>query len=114
MNRIARLTRVVSMGALLGGLGACSTDQRTTSPEPVLLGSTAQALLGNDIFGSDTLFAAMTDAFAEAPTSTPLVYLGTGSGNGERCIRGQAPPDVCLASPPVQAIARSARSSERW
>jgi len=109
MNRIARLTRIVSAGALVSGLGACSSDQRVSSTEPVLLGSAEQALLGNDIFGSDTLFAAMTDAFAEAPTSTPLVYLGTGSGNGERCIRGQAPPDVCLATPPVQAIAPMSR-----
>jgi phosphate transport system substrate-binding protein len=51
----------------------------------------------------------MTDAFEAAPTSTPLVYLGTGSSNGERCIRGQAPPDVCAATPPVQAIAPMSR-----
>jgi phosphate transport system substrate-binding protein len=110
MNRIAKLTRIVSLGALVCGLAACNTEQHPSSAEPVLLGSATQALLGNDIFGSDTLFAAMTEAFAAAPTSTPLVYLGTGSGNGERCIRGQAPPDVCLATPPVQAIAPMSRA----
>jgi phosphate transport system substrate-binding protein len=108
MNRISKITCIVSVGAL-SGVGACSTDQQTPNAEPVLLGRAAQALLANDVFGSDTLFAAMTEAFAAAPTSTPLVYLGTGSGNGERCIRGQAPPDVCLATPPVQAIAPMSR-----
>jgi phosphate transport system substrate-binding protein len=109
MNRIARLTRIVSLGTLSAGLGACNAEPRVGAAEPLLLGNAAQALLANDVFGSDTLFAAMTEAFAEAPTSTPLVYLGTGSGNGERCIRGQAPPDVCAATPPVQAIAPMSR-----
>ena len=36
----------------------------------------------------------MTAAFAAAPLWAPLVYLGTGSGNGERCTRGQAGTDA--------------------
>jgi phosphate transport system substrate-binding protein len=103
----------LSTTTLLLGLGACNDSGIGNADDlsPGLeLGRASQALLGNDIFGSDTLFDAMTSAFAAAPTTTPLVYLGTGSGNGERCIRGQAPPDVCLASPPVQAIAPMSRA----
>jgi phosphate transport system substrate-binding protein len=92
-------------------LAACNTSTvAEDTGGPLQLGRASQALLGNDIFGSDTLFDAMTEAFAAAPTTTPLVYLGTGSSNGERCIRGQAPPDVCLATPPVQAIAPMSRA----
>ena len=101
----------ISVGALLSLLCACSTtDVKVVESQPLELGTAAQKLLSNDIFGSDTLFDAMTAAFAAAPTTTPLVYLGTGSGNGERCIRGSAPPDVCAATPPVQAIAPMSRA----
>jgi phosphate transport system substrate-binding protein len=101
--------RTLASATLVLGLSACNAD--TAARESVLdLGTTSQALLGNDIFGSDTLFDAMTAAFAAAPSSTPLVYLGTGSSNGERCMRGQAPPDVCAATPPVQAIAPMSRA----
>lgn len=95
-----------SLCALLFGLGACNTNAGADALE---LGTASQALLVNDVFGSDTLFSAMTAAFAAAPLSSPLVYLGTGSGNGERCIRGQAPPAACAATPPVQAIAPMSR-----
>ena len=108
-HSFVRVTRIISIGVLVSGLAACNTEQPAPT-EPTLLGSSAQALLANDVFGSDTLFAAMTAAFEAAPTTTPLVYLGTGSGNGERCIRGQAPPDVCAATPPVQAIAPMSRA----
>jgi len=108
MNRLAQLTRIISIGAFVTGLGACNAEERAPGAAPEV-GRAAQALLANDVFGSDTLFAAMTAAFEAAPTSTPLVYRGTGSGNGERCIRGQAPPDVCAATPPVQAIAPMSR-----
>jgi phosphate transport system substrate-binding protein len=99
----------LSSGALLLGLAACNTNGGDNR-DALQLGSTSQALLAADIFGSDTLFDAMTAAFAAAPLSSPLAYLGTGSGNGERCIRGQAPPDVCAANPPVQAIAPMSRA----
>jgi phosphate transport system substrate-binding protein len=101
----------IPAAVLLLGLAACN-DSRVAADTagPLELGRASQALLGNDIFGSDTLFDAMTAAFAAAPTTAPLVYLGTGSGNGERCIRGQAPPDVCLADPPVQALAPMSRA----
>jgi phosphate transport system substrate-binding protein len=108
---IRKVTTRVPAAALLLGLAACNDNRVSADTNgPLELGRASQALLGNDIFGSDTLFDAMTAAFAAAPTSTPLVYLGTGSGNGERCIRGQAPPDVCLADPPVQAIAPMSRA----
>jgi phosphate transport system substrate-binding protein len=108
---IRTLTPRLSAATLLVGLAACNSSTVTEDTVgPLELGRGSQALLGNDIFGSDTLFDAMTAAFAAAPTTTPLVYLGTGSGNGERCIRGQAPPDVCLADPPVQAIAPMSRA----
>jgi phosphate transport system substrate-binding protein len=106
MHRHNSMLSTLSCGALLLGLAACNTD----SADALELGATSQALLGNDIFGSDTLFGAMTAAFAVAPTSSPLVYLGTGSGNGERCIRGSAPPEACAANPPVQAIAPMSRA----
>lgn len=106
-----KVTTCISAALLPLGLAACNTSNvAEDTSSPMQLGSASQALLGNDIFGSDTLFDAMTAAFAAAPTTTPLVYLGTGSGNGERCIRGQAPPDVCLADPPVQAIAPMSRA----
>jgi phosphate transport system substrate-binding protein len=110
MNRLAQITRSTALGAFLAALAACNTEEPAPSAAPVLLERASQALLANDVFGSDTLFAAMTEAFEAAPTSTPLVYLGTGSGNGERCIRGAAPPDVCAATPPVQAIAPMSRA----
>ncbi len=99
---------IIPTATLLLGFAAC-TDGNVGADTAPALGRASQALLGNDIFGSDTLFDAITSAFAAAPTTTPLVYLGTGSGNGERCIRGQAPPDVCAATPPVQAIAPMSR-----
>jgi phosphate transport system substrate-binding protein len=110
MHRFNQVTTLFSSAALILGLNACSTNdtQARHDSEP-LLGTTAQALLGSDIFGSDTLFAAMTAAFEAAPLTSPLVYLGTGSSNGERCIRGQAPPVVCAANPPVQGIAPMSR-----
>jgi phosphate transport system substrate-binding protein len=109
MHRIHQVVITVSISALFLGLAGCNTT--SDSPvEPLPLGTTSQALLASDIFGSDTLFSAMTVAFATAPLSSPLVYLGTGSSNGERCIRGQAPPDVCAAEPPVQAIAPMSRA----
>jgi phosphate transport system substrate-binding protein len=107
MHRFSKSIVTISTAALLLGLTACNSNQNV--PNEDLLGSHAQALLGSDIFGSDTLFAAMTAAFAAAPLTSPLSYLGTGSGNGERCIRGQAPPDVCAANPPIQAIAPMSR-----
>jgi phosphate transport system substrate-binding protein len=109
MHRFGKRITAISGGIGLLVLAACSERQTTLDAEAVQLGTGSQALLGADIFGSDTLFNAMTDAFEVAPLSTPLVYLGTGSGNGERCIRGQAPPDACAATPPVQAIAPMSR-----
>ena len=109
MHRFGKRVTAFSGGISLLVLAACSQREITLEAEAVQLGTGSQALLGADIFGSDTLFEAITEAFAVAPTSTPLVYLGTGSGNGERCIRGQAPPDVCAATPPVQAIAPMSR-----
>jgi phosphate transport system substrate-binding protein len=108
MPRFNHVIATLSTGALLLGLSACNATPGNV--DAAQLGTTSQALLGSDIFGSDTLFNAMTAAFAAAPLSSPLVYLGTGSGNGERCIRGQAPPDVCAANPPVQAIAPMSRA----
>jgi phosphate transport system substrate-binding protein len=104
MHRFANVMTALSSVALISGLNACNTDARQAE-----LATTSQALLGNDIFGSDTLFSAMTQAFEAAPLTSPLVYRGTGSGNGERCIRGQAPPEVCAATPPQQAIAPMSR-----
>lgn len=109
MHRHDSMFSTLSYGALLLGLAACNTTSDGPGAGALELGTTSQALLANDIFGSDTLFAAMTAAFAVAPTSSPLVYLGTGSGNGERCIRGSGPPEVCAANPPVQAIAPMSR-----
>jgi phosphate transport system substrate-binding protein len=103
-----KVITTLCMGTLLSSL-ACSNGGASAPGNAIDLGTTTQALLSNDIFGSDTLFDAMTAAFAAAPLTTPLVYLGTGSGNGERCLRGQAPPDACLADPPVQAIAPMSR-----
>jgi ABC-type phosphate transport system substrate-binding protein len=108
MHRFYQLISMISSGALLLGLAACNSNAERGGD--IELGTTSQALLSGDIFGSDTLFSAMTAAFAAAPLSSPLVYRGTGSGNGERCIRGQAPPDVCAAEPPVQAIAPMSRA----
>jgi len=110
MRRLNSFIPSIVCGGLLASVTACNTMSPGSSSEEPLLGTASQALLGNDIFGSDTLFDAMTAAFAAAPTSSPLTYLGTGSGNGERCIRGQAPPDVCAANPPVQAIAPMSRA----
>jgi phosphate transport system substrate-binding protein len=109
MHRIHQVMITLSTGTLCLGLAACNTAGQSGVDE-LPLGTTSQALLASDIFGSDTLFSAMTAAFATAPLSSPLVYRGTGSSNGERCIRGQAPPDVCAAEPPVQAIAPMSRA----
>lgn len=110
MRRHHSFMRSILGCALLAGVTACNTGVTGSAGERLPLGSASQALLGSDIFGSDTLFDAMTAAFAAAPLSSPLVYRGTGSGNGERCLRGQAPPDVCAATPPVQAIAPMSRA----
>jgi len=111
MRRLNSFISSIACGALLASVAACNTTpDADPSREALELGTASQALLASDIFGSDTLFDAMTAAFAAAPVSTPLVYLGTGSGNGERCIRGQAPPDVCAAESPVQAIAPMSRA----
>lgn len=110
MRRFNSFMSSIASTALLAGASACSTTpDADPSREALSLGTASQALLADDIFGSDTLFDAMTAAFAAAPLSTPLAYVGTGSGNGERCIRGQAPPAVCAAEPPVQAIAPMSR-----
>jgi phosphate transport system substrate-binding protein len=109
MHRFNQVITTLSCAALLPGLAACNTTE-DSGVAALQLGTTSQALLANDVFGSDTLFGAITAAFAAAPLSSPLVYRGTGSGNGERCIRGQAPPDVCAANPPVQAIAPMSRA----
>src|SRR5690606_8818897 len=92
MRRHHSFMRSILGCALLAGVTACNTGVTGPAGERLPLGSASQALLGSDIFGSDTLFDAMTAAFAAAPLSSPLVYRGTGSGNGERCLRGQAPP----------------------
>lgn len=109
MRRVNSTLISVVGGALIAASSACNTAD-IGGDEGLALGTASQALLGGDIFGSDTLFDAMTAAFAAAPLSSPLVYRGTGSGNGERCIRGLAPPEVCAANPPVQAIAPMSRA----
>jgi phosphate transport system substrate-binding protein len=111
MRRFNSSIGSIASAALITGVAACSnTTDIGPGPEALSIGTASRALLASDIFGSDTLFDAITAAFAAAPLSSPLVYLGTGSGNGERCIRGQAPPDVCAADPPVQAIAPMSRA----
>lgn len=109
MRHSNQVINAASICALVFGLGACSTSP-SAGADSLELGTASQGLLASDVFGSDTLFGAMTAAFAAAPLSSPLVYRGTGSGNGERCIRGQAPPAACAANPPVQAIAPMSRA----
>ena len=96
-------------GATLALVTACG-GLVADPPAPLELGQASQRLLSADVYGSDTLFEAITEAFAVAPLSSPLVYRGTGSGNGERCLRGLAPPDACAAEIPVQAIAPMSRA----
>lgn len=110
MRRSNTILHSFVCGSLIASVAACNSAEVDPGREGLVLGSASQTLLASDVFGSDTLFDAITAAFAAAPLSSPLVYRGTGSGNGERCIRGQAPPDVCAANPPVQAFAPMSRA----
>ena len=78
MHRFYQLISTISSAALLLGLAACNSNAERGD---IQFGTTSQPLLSGDVFGSDTLFSAMSAAFAAAPLSSPLVYLGTGSGN---------------------------------
>ncbi|WP_438035289.1 PstS family phosphate ABC transporter substrate-binding protein [Sorangium sp. So ce204] len=86
MNKMGKL--VLSALSVLG-LAACAVS---STDEAVVLGESEQELnngptFSNGIFGSDTLHNVMTQAITES--GVPLTYLGTGSGNGEKCMRGQ-------------------------
>ncbi|WP_394838721.1 substrate-binding domain-containing protein [Pendulispora rubella] len=70
-------------------VAACGSNGGASENEEV--GSTKEFLTGpgaDGIFGSDTLAEAMNAALAASPST--LVYYGSGSGNGEKCLRGQA------------------------
>jgi len=70
-------------------VSACASNGGAVENEEV--GSTKEQLTGpgaDGIFGSDTLAEAMNTALAASPSA--LVYYGSGSGNGEKCLRGQA------------------------
>ncbi|WP_437716274.1 substrate-binding domain-containing protein [Sorangium sp. So ce448] len=89
MNKMGKL--VLSALSVLG-LAACAVS---SSDEAVVVGESQDALVSGTgfsggFFGSDTLFDAMSSAVAASGVSG-LTYLGTGSGNGERCLRGTAP-----------------------
>ncbi|MGK3965975.1 substrate-binding domain-containing protein [Sorangium sp. So ce118] len=87
MNKMGKL--VLSALSVLS-FAACAVG---STDEAAVLGESQDALTGptgTGFFGSDTLFAAMTDAVGRSGV-TGLVYLGTGSGNGEKCLRGTAP-----------------------
>ncbi|WP_437591575.1 hypothetical protein [Sorangium sp. So ce1000] len=95
MNKMGKLflsaLSVVSFAACAVG----STD------EAVVLGESQDALTGPNgfgFFGSDTLFPAITQAILAWDPTSPLTYYGTGSGNGEKCLRGQAVGTYCNGS----------------
>lgn len=87
MNKMGKL--VLSAISVLG-FAACAVS---STDEAVVVGESQEALTGptgTGFFGSDTLFSAMTDAVGRSGV-TGLVYLGTGTGNGEKCLRGTGP-----------------------
>jgi phosphate transport system substrate-binding protein len=111
MNKMGKL--VLSALSVVG-LAACAVS---STDEASVLGESLDALTGPDnksFYGSDTLFHAMTDAITAAGLSSDLVYRGTGTGNGERCLRGTGtgtnPPGGYCQGTIGQAIAPMSRA----
>ncbi|WP_437612283.1 substrate-binding domain-containing protein [Sorangium sp. So ce834] len=90
MNKMGKL--VLSALSVLG-ITACAVSSTDSTDEVEVLGESQDALVTcngtvvGGFFGSDTLDDAITSAIA-ASGVTNLTYLGTGSGNGEKCLRG--------------------------
>jgi len=88
MKTIAKcmLTAIVAASVAACGASSAVEDDAQT-------GSTAEKLTGPNgqgFFGSDTVYEAITSAVAASPANGSLTYYGSGSGNGEKCLRGTA------------------------
>jgi phosphate transport system substrate-binding protein len=87
MNKMGKL--VLSALSVLG-VAACAVS---STDEAVVLGESQEALTGPNgfgFFGSDTMRPAIIDALIAWDPTSSLTYYGSGSGNGEKCMRGQA------------------------
>ncbi|AGP34651.1 hypothetical protein SCE1572_09095 [Sorangium cellulosum So0157-2] len=89
MNKMGKL--VLSALSVLGitACAASSTEQAEVVGESQDALVTCNGTVAGGFFGSDTLYNAMQDALAGWGVGG-LTYLGTGSSNGERCLRGSA------------------------
>ncbi|AUX29790.1 uncharacterized protein SOCE836_018830 [Sorangium cellulosum] len=88
MNKMGKLVLSALSVVSFAACAVNSTDQAE------VVGESEQALVNtltttNGFFGSDTLRNVITQAVLESGAN--LTYLGTGSGNGENCLRGSAP-----------------------
>ncbi|XXX79366.1 substrate-binding domain-containing protein [Sorangium sp. So ce134] len=71
------------------GVAACAVS---STDEAVVLGESQEKLTGPNgfgFFGSDTLRPAIVDALIAWDPTSSLTYYGSGSSNGEKCMRGQ-------------------------
>ncbi|AUX40317.1 uncharacterized protein SOCE26_017170 [Sorangium cellulosum] len=85
MNKMGKL---VLSALSVFGIAACAAG---SADEALVLGESQEALIaGSGFFGSDTLKSAM-DAAVAASLVPGLTYLGSGTGNGEKCMRGTVP-----------------------
>ncbi|HWL89383.1 MAG TPA: substrate-binding domain-containing protein [Polyangiaceae bacterium] len=83
------MAKSIMMACVALTAAACGA---TSADDNAQTGQTTEGLTGptgTGFFGSDTLFDAITAAVAASPAAGSLTYLGTGSGNGEKCLRGQ-------------------------
>ncbi|XYI00233.1 hypothetical protein ACMHYB_10985 [Sorangium sp. So ce1128] len=92
MKKMIKFTMATLLvGGVSVNVAACVADTDAVDEEGVT-GEAEQELTGptgTGFFGSDTLFDAFTAAITHSGI-TGLKYLGTGSGNGEKCLRGTA------------------------
>ncbi|WP_394820727.1 substrate-binding domain-containing protein [Pendulispora albinea] len=96
MKTIAKsiLTAIVATSVAACGASSAVDENAQT-------GSAAEALTGPNgqgFFGSDTMRDAIVSAVAASPAAGSLTYLGTGSGNGEKCLRGKPVGIYCNGS----------------
>jgi phosphate transport system substrate-binding protein len=102
---VTHCSSVVIAWALSGAVACGASDERSHDDTEVSeehigeigtveIGTVEQPLTGPDgtgFFGSDTLFNVITGSItAWDALQTGLTYLGTGSGNGQACLRGTA------------------------
>jgi len=83
------MAKSIMLAFMAVSAAACSSTSADDSAQTAQSSEGLTGPNGAGFFGSDTLFDAITAAVAASPAAGSLTYLGTGSGNGEKCLRGQ-------------------------